>query len=231
MASSSPRGSWMSHGSILLFRGSRREEKGNWSLRRMARTGYPSRTSSRRIYAPRKPVPPVTSTFACWMRIELVIPVISFSRLSAQFAFRHFLFAGSARVSVVQVCPWLRKPIAYGIVDIVADQVHQPERAHLETGCFHQPSMVSISRSLLPPAAALQIIRSCYVVDDKAGRIACKVPAFYPCCAPDCMMVSIVVAAVCCVRDDFHQLHQRGGVEEMHARQSVRDGGSFPPAR
>src|SRR5579863_2966351 len=170
------------------------------------------------IYAPRKPVPPVTRTFAVEWR--LFIPVISFTCLSAQAAFFHLEALDGRGLQSVRPSQGIIYGFADGVVDIVPDQIHQSEGAHPEAGRFHQGvDGFDIGQPFLQQPERLEIIGSRDMVDNEAGGIGAADGGLPH--APRKMgdLVDAVVGRI--LRpDDLHQLHKRGRIEKVHARES-----------
>ncbi|MNQ90828.1 hypothetical protein D3C85_1061820 [compost metagenome] len=152
----------------------------------------------------------------------LGVAVETLAALASQTSAVHQFFLDQrrqeARVLVVSV----KHRAGYGVVDVMADQIRQLERAHGETASLaHQRIQCrAVGRAFLQHPQALGVERPGHAVDDETRRRT-GVHRFF---APG---LGRVIQALGQGRvagqagDDFHQCHHRRRVEEVQAEQAL----------
>ena len=151
-------------------------------------------------------------------RHVIAVAVETAARLAAQEARIHqFLLHDGrreARVAVIGVEDGLRD----GVIDVVADQVHQLERAHAEAAAVahHRIDRGRVGGLFEQQAQPLRVIRTGHAVDDEAGRRLRVHRILAPGRGGRIDGVGGGLAGGD-ARDHFHQRHQRHRIEEVHA--------------
>ena len=110
-----------------------------------------------------------------------------------------------------------------GIINIVADKIHQLERPHTEAAdLLHCPvDGGDIGHSLLQQAQRLPVKRPGDTVDDETGGIFRQHSSLAPAIDQPAGRLHDICCA-CHPGDDLHQRHQRCGIEKMRPEHPLR---------